>query len=158
MRNEIEQILENVINSDSHDPFQALGLHIISEKPAKSIIRTFQPHAESVRLLLDGEMLDMYKMREDGLFELIVPRLPPFEYSFEVTPPQAHSVNRHQWVLLVAKMPVAVTLDFKQFNIFLATRFANIFLHLKSEELILFRMDTSSTTIILLFLFIYIVV
>ena len=85
MHSSIELILDQIINSDCHDPFRALGTHVISEKPPKSIIRTFQPHAESVRLLLDGDMSYMYKMREEGLFEIIVPRLPPFEYAFEVT-------------------------------------------------------------------------
>jgi len=93
MRSEIEQIIDKIINSDCHDPFQALGLHVISEKPPQSIIRTFQPHAESVRLLIDGELRDMYKMREEGLFEIIVPRLPPFDYSFDVTY-YNHNTNR----------------------------------------------------------------
>ena len=35
----------------------------------------------------------MYKMREEGLFEIIVPRLPPFDYSYEVTY-YNHNTNR----------------------------------------------------------------
>ncbi|MCK4839152.1 MAG: 1,4-alpha-glucan branching protein GlgB, partial [Desulfobulbaceae bacterium] len=51
----------------------------------QSIIRTFQPHAESMQLVVDGEFSDMYKMREEGLFEISVPRSEPFDYSLEAT-------------------------------------------------------------------------
>ena len=85
MGKEVEIILDNIINSDCHDPFQALGFHVISETPPQSIIRTFQPHAESMQLIVDGEYIDMYKMRKEGLFEITVPRSEPFDYSLEAT-------------------------------------------------------------------------
>ena len=85
MGNEVEIILDNIINSDCHDPFQALGFHIISRKPPESIVRTFNPHAEAMQLIIDGEAIDMYKMREEGLFEITVPRAEPFDYWLEAT-------------------------------------------------------------------------
>jgi 1,4-alpha-glucan branching enzyme len=85
MGKKVEIILDSIINSDCHDPFQVLGFHVISEKPPESIIRTFQPHAESMQLVVDGESSDMYKMREEGLFEISVPRSEPFDYSLEAT-------------------------------------------------------------------------
>ncbi|MCA1765362.1 MAG: 1,4-alpha-glucan branching protein GlgB, partial [Desulfobulbaceae bacterium] len=85
MRNEVEIILDNIINSDCHDPFQVLGFHVISTKPPESIIRTFQPHAKALQLIIDGEAIDMYKMRDEGLFEITVPRAEPFDYWLEAT-------------------------------------------------------------------------
>ncbi len=85
MGKEVEIILENIIRSDCHDPFQVLGFHVISKKPPESIVRTFQPHAESMRLIIDDQKIDMYKMRDDGLFEITLPRSDNFEYSLEAT-------------------------------------------------------------------------
>ena len=68
MGKEVELILDDIIRSDCHDPFRVLGFHVISKKPPQSIIRTFQPHAKAMKLLVDGEKIDMYKMREEGLF------------------------------------------------------------------------------------------
>lgn len=76
--------LERVIKRDQHDPFTVLGFHFISQQPQAAIIRTFLPHAESVRLVIGDEKRHMYKMREEGLFEIILPNC--FEvpdYSFE---------------------------------------------------------------------------
>ncbi|MBU0485573.1 MAG: 1,4-alpha-glucan branching protein GlgB [Proteobacteria bacterium] len=85
MTTDIEIILNKVIESDLHDPFQVLGFHVISETPPKSVIRTFQPHADSMRLIIGNEKLDMYKMRKEGLYEIIIPKSEPFEYAFEAT-------------------------------------------------------------------------
>jgi 1,4-alpha-glucan branching enzyme len=85
MSKAVELILDNIMNSDCHDPFEVLGLHVISNDPPESIIRTFQPHAESMQLIVDNEFIDMYKMREEGLFEISVPRNEPFDYSLEAT-------------------------------------------------------------------------
>ena len=85
MGKEVEIILENIIKSDCHDPFQVLGFHVISKKPPKSIVRTFQPHAESMRLIIDDQKTNMYKMNGDGLFEITIPRCDNFDYSLEAT-------------------------------------------------------------------------
>ena len=85
MTTETELILDRIIESDCHDPFLALGFHVIGEDPAKSIIRAFQPHAESLKIIVDGEKTDMYKMRDEGLFEAIFPRSEPFDYTLEAT-------------------------------------------------------------------------
>ncbi|MBU0482244.1 MAG: 1,4-alpha-glucan branching protein GlgB [Proteobacteria bacterium] len=85
MTTETEIILDRIIASDCHDPFLALGFHVISEDPPKSIIRAFQPHAESLKVIIDGQKTDMYKMREEGLFEAIFSRVEPFDYTYEAT-------------------------------------------------------------------------
>ncbi len=78
--------LDKVIASDHHDPFVVLGLHVLEHDPNSAIIRTFLPLAESVRLVFGDEKRDMYKMRHEGLFEIVVPDyVEPFSYSFEVT-------------------------------------------------------------------------
>ena len=78
--------LDRVISSDHHDPFVVLGLHVIEHEPTSAIIRTFLPLAESVRLVVNGEKRDMYKMREEGLFEIVVvDYVEPFKYQFEAT-------------------------------------------------------------------------
>ncbi|MBU0729530.1 MAG: 1,4-alpha-glucan branching protein GlgB [Proteobacteria bacterium] len=82
----VEKELERIIKSDQHDPFQVLGLHIINQSPPEAIIRTFQPHASSVRVLANDQSLDMYKMRSEGLFELIITGYTePFDYFLEIT-------------------------------------------------------------------------
>jgi 1,4-alpha-glucan branching enzyme len=85
MGKEVDIILDSIIQSDCHDPFQVLGYHLISQNPPKSIVRSFQPHAESMQIIVDGEFIDMYKMREEGLFEITIPRSEPFDYSLEAT-------------------------------------------------------------------------
>jgi len=65
--------IDKLMRSEHHDPFLILGLHIIGDKPSQAIVRTFQPHAEAVHLVVGEKKIPMYKMREDGLFELILP-------------------------------------------------------------------------------------
>jgi 1,4-alpha-glucan branching enzyme len=85
MSNYISTQIDRVIDSDHHDPFQVLGLHFIDQKPRKALVRTFQPHAESVQIVINGEKQHMYKMRPEGLFEIILPDLSePFPYHFEI--------------------------------------------------------------------------
>ncbi len=86
MTHDITNELNKVIASDHHDPFLVLGVHVLEHDPNSAVIRAFLPLAESVRLVLEGEKRDMYKMREEGLFEIVVPDyVVPFKYSFEAT-------------------------------------------------------------------------
>ncbi len=86
MTNNVNEELDKVINSDQHDPFKVLGFHIIDQDTSSAVIRTFQPLAESVRLLINGEKKDMYKMREEGLFEINIYNFKePIAYEFELT-------------------------------------------------------------------------
>lgn len=83
---DVSRELDRIIQSDHHDPFLVLGYHVLEHDLGKAIIRTFLPHAASVRLLLGEDRLDMYKMRDDGLFEVIIAAgdQPP-AYRFEAT-------------------------------------------------------------------------
>jgi 1,4-alpha-glucan branching enzyme len=89
MTPDINAILDRVVATDHHDPFQVLGLHFIDQGPdgkKAAIIRTFQPHAESVQLLADNQEHPFYKMRPQGLFEIVVPdRARPFSYQLKAT-------------------------------------------------------------------------
>ncbi|MFH1216238.1 MAG: 1,4-alpha-glucan branching protein GlgB [Pseudomonadota bacterium] len=83
---DITHELDKVIASDHHDPFLVLGVHVLEHDPNSAIIRTFLPLAESVRLVIGDEKRDMYKMRDEGLFEIVVPDYStPFNYFFEAT-------------------------------------------------------------------------
>jgi hypothetical protein len=46
-----------------------LGLHFIDHEPGGALVRTFQPHAESVQIVIGEQKQYMYKMRQEGLFE-----------------------------------------------------------------------------------------
>ncbi|MEN8258645.1 MAG: 1,4-alpha-glucan branching protein GlgB [Thermodesulfobacteriota bacterium] len=78
--------LDRVIASDHHDPSLVLGLHVLEHDPNTAVIRTFLPLAESVRIVVGDKKHDMYKMREEGLFEIVYPDYKePFSYYFEAT-------------------------------------------------------------------------
>jgi 1,4-alpha-glucan branching enzyme len=86
MNIDIVKEIDRVIASDQHDPFLVLGYHQFSDKPKSAVIRTFQPLAESVRLIIDDKQVDMYKMREEGLFEIVVEDLADHvDYHYELT-------------------------------------------------------------------------
>ncbi len=84
--------MERLLLADQHDPFTVLGLHFTDHEPRAAIIRAFQPHAESMRLLAGDngsvipEATPMNKTREEGLFEAIIPNCSePFDYQYEIT-------------------------------------------------------------------------
>ena len=78
--------LDRIIASDQHDPFQVLGFHIIDQHKPSAVIRTFQPLAESVRLVFASQKIEMYKMRAEGLFEAVISSFAqPLDYHFEST-------------------------------------------------------------------------
>ena len=85
MPNFISSEIDRVIDSDHHDPFAVLGLHFIDQEPRAALVRTFQPHAEWVQIVIDGQKKFMYKMRPEGLFEIVLPEFSePFPYEFEI--------------------------------------------------------------------------
>ncbi len=66
-------------------PFDILGLHPTPEGVA---VRTFQPQAKTVTILLEGGSLPMRRIHTDGLFETIFPdRLKAFPYRLKITLP-----------------------------------------------------------------------
>ena len=85
MTNYISEQIDRVIASDYHDPFEVLGLHFIDQEGPAALVRTFQPHAESVQIVANGIKQYMYKMRQEGLFEIVLPEYSePFPYTFEI--------------------------------------------------------------------------
>ena len=78
--------IDRVLDADHHDPFQVLGMHFITQKPQAVLVRTFQPHAESVQILTGDTRSFLYKMRQEGLFEIVLQEYPePFSYQLEAT-------------------------------------------------------------------------
>ncbi|MFC1837626.1 1,4-alpha-glucan branching enzyme, partial [Thermodesulfobacteriota bacterium] len=81
----VNENIDRIINSDHHDPFQVLGLHFIQEDSRVAQVRTFQPHAESVQIITGGKKQPMFKVREEGLFEIVLQEFSdPFPYEFEI--------------------------------------------------------------------------
>ena len=81
---ELLREIDRIIHSDHHDPFAVLGFHLLPRETPAAVIRTFQPHATSVVLLRDGERHEMYKTRDEGLYEIVIPNCDaPFAYEFE---------------------------------------------------------------------------
>ncbi len=86
--------LDRIIHSDHHEPHQVLGVHQDPNDASKSIIRTFQPHAENLFLILDDAKIQMEKIHDHGLYEITVDRSNnDFSYSFEAIYP--HQVTQH---------------------------------------------------------------
>jgi len=64
--------LEKILTCDHHDPFQYLGGHFDVPKLGLVTLRTFQPHAREVRLLLPGISIAMTRSSTEGLFETVL--------------------------------------------------------------------------------------
>ncbi len=80
----INSEIDRVLDSDHHDPFQVLGMHFIEDKPKAVLVRTFQPHAESVQIVIGDTRSYLYKMRQEGLFEIVLHEFSePFTYQIE---------------------------------------------------------------------------
>jgi 1,4-alpha-glucan branching enzyme len=86
----IDDIIDKIINSEYHDPFQVLGVHLSG--PEMAIIRTFQPHAMSVDVLTGSMIHRMKKIRREGMFEVEInrsscfdPDFSPYNYRFKIT-------------------------------------------------------------------------
>ncbi len=84
--------IDRLLRAEHYDPFQVLGVHFSTENTTTAVIRCFQPHAESVDLLIDNKLLPMEKIREEGLFECSINRkkvadsdLDPYSYQYKIT-------------------------------------------------------------------------
>jgi 1,4-alpha-glucan branching enzyme len=88
MTQDIQNIIDQLIHSGHHDPFIVLGLHFMPTPAgeATAVIRTFQPHAESVQLVIGHKKKPLQKIRDQGFFEIVIPDCSqPFAYQFEAT-------------------------------------------------------------------------
>jgi len=83
--------LEKILSCSHHDPFHYLGAHFSVPREGMVTLRTFQPHARKVRLLLDGSFHDMEPIHPDGVFEIVLeieqlpdPFLHPYSYQYAI--------------------------------------------------------------------------
>jgi len=53
--------LQRILTCDHHDPFCYLGAHFDVPQTGMVTLRTFQPHAREVKLLLSEVAIDMTK-------------------------------------------------------------------------------------------------
>ncbi|EKD39313.1 MAG: hypothetical protein ACD_75C00442G0006 [uncultured bacterium] len=87
--------LERILTCNHHDPFYYLGAHFGEPEQGLVTLRTFQPHARSVRLVLSDGSMAMNRVHGEGLFEISLavdklqdPLLTPFSYRYAI---QFHS-------------------------------------------------------------------
>ena len=68
-------------------PFSLLGMHATGAKKPGVVARVFRPYATKVELIrrADGQVLDMPRIHEDGLYELFLPNEKPFDYLLRLT-------------------------------------------------------------------------
>lgn len=110
----IETELERLLQADQHDPFQVLGFHFVEQPPGAAIIRAFQPHAESMRLLAFDKSLEMEKTRSEGLFEITIPDCTePFAYRLAAG---YHNGDVHEFVDPYRFLPQLGEIDRYLFN------------------------------------------
>ncbi|MGQ9630017.1 MAG: 1,4-alpha-glucan branching protein GlgB [bacterium] len=82
--------INKILHSDSHDPFQILGIHEVQVGGRAAVaIRAFLPEAREASVVaLDGpnELHPMRRVHDDGFFEAIFgQREKPFPYQLELT-------------------------------------------------------------------------
>jgi len=88
----MKEIIEKILKADYHDPFAVLGVHFHENNSGMATIRTLQPHADKVDLLLDSKIFAMKRVHEEGLFTIDVerdkvndPDLTAFNYQYRIT-------------------------------------------------------------------------
>ena len=86
-----EQI-NSIVNSYHWNPFEVLGYH--EEKNnniTKSIIRCFYPDMSCVELKFNDKIIEMNKIHESGLYEIVADKLENTDYKFKITNKTGHS-------------------------------------------------------------------
>ncbi len=83
--------INRLLRAEHYDPFQVLGVHFTGQDEESALIRCFQPHARTVSLLIDGQEIPMDRVREQGIFEVIIDRgdvadtdLDPYTYQYKI--------------------------------------------------------------------------
>lgn len=83
--------LLKILQNCHHDPFQYLGAHFGTPSDKEVTIRTFQPHAQKVSLVVCGKVMQMECIHVDGMYQAVLetetlcdPSLCPFDYQFEI--------------------------------------------------------------------------
>ncbi len=71
-----DDVINAIINTDHHDPFQVLGAHLADSKGKKVVVmRAFLPDATCAQVvdIRNGERFPMKKLHDAGFFEGIIP-------------------------------------------------------------------------------------
>lgn len=87
--------ITRILTCNHHDPFYYLGAHFDEPEQGMATLRTFQPHARSVKVVFADVSMAMNRTHGEGLFEISLPIdqlnnpfLDPFDYRYEI---QFHS-------------------------------------------------------------------
>ena len=65
-----ENELKQIINGELLDPFIFLGMHKIDK--AKVVVRVYNPQAEKVEVIIDGINYEMFRISQEGVFEVVI--------------------------------------------------------------------------------------
>jgi 1,4-alpha-glucan branching enzyme len=79
-----------IVTGTHGSPYNVLGLHPVEGGGA--VVRTFQPYASQVEVLIDDsdEVLPMSRVHDAGLYEVVVPDRTGFRYRYRLTGFDAH--------------------------------------------------------------------
>lgn len=65
-----ENELKQIINGELLDPFIFLGMHKIDK--TKVVVRVYNPQAEKVKVIIDGINYEMFRISQEGVFEVVI--------------------------------------------------------------------------------------
>jgi len=84
--NEYSEDILKVVNSEHHDPFSIMGIHLVNKKGKKAVvIRAFLPEAQDVSVVLDsGKSIKMKRIHSAGFFEAVFAKTEFFSYRFKI--------------------------------------------------------------------------
>ncbi len=87
----MRKTIDKIVTCSCHDPFTFLGAHFNTPQEKTVTLRTFQPYAQEVRLLLGDKCERMSQIHRDGIFEIVIetsllrdPELDPFNYQYQI--------------------------------------------------------------------------
>ncbi len=88
----MNSLLSQIAGNQHHDPFQYLGVHEYPKDQSIRIVRTLQPHAKKVSLLVGDDHFEMNRLGQHGVYEYSLalknieyPLLEPYDYRYQIT-------------------------------------------------------------------------
>ncbi len=82
-----KSVIETIGNGSHGDPFSVLGLHKFKKgKTEQLVLRSFNPFAAQIDVLIGGKKTALTRVSDEGLFEHVFPRRKnAFDYTLSVT-------------------------------------------------------------------------
>jgi len=107
------EAIQSIVQGMNGAPYDVLGMNETGPSMPGIVVRTFQPYAERVEVIHaeSGEALNMPRIHDDGLFELVLPEREKFPYRLKMT---GH--DEHVWEL---DDPYRFPLQISDFDLYL---------------------------------------